>query len=105
MTYKELKKICEELNWKTYPSGNMVEIRKYSPAGEDFSICIDKDGDFVGQIEDYADNFDVDEHVEMWVEAKKNGVSGVPSISDLVDDAKDIRDMLYELVNAVNGLN
>ena len=46
--------------------------------------------------------FDVDEHVEMWIEARRNGVRGVPSsIRELVEDAEDIDKMLEELADAL----
>lgn len=104
ITYKQLVDICDKEGWEVYPSDDTIDIRQGSPRGEDFGFTIDKNKDYVEQIENYADNFDADEHVEMWVEAKRNGVSGVPSITELVDDARDIQKMLYDLVNAVNGL-
>ena len=34
--------ICERLDWSIYLGANEdVELRKESPAGEDFSICVD----------------------------------------------------------------
>lgn len=41
--------------------------------------------------------FDPDEHVEMWVEARHNGVSGIPSTRELVDEADQIADSLDNL--------
>jgi len=37
----------------------------------------------------------------MWVEAKRNKVSGVPSIRELVNDAECIDKMLQELASAL----
>lgn len=80
---------------------NYVELEKYSPAGEDFSIIIDFDmGDpvdsFMNNLKEYSEDFDVDEHVEMWLPSRGKG--GCPrSISELVEDAEDIRDMIVEL--------
>ena len=43
-------------------------------------------------------NFDVDEHVEMWLEAKFNGtVSGIPSARVLVEESERIDRDLEEL--------
>lgn len=36
------------------------------------------------------DNFDVDDHVAMWLKAKSNGVSDVPCVTTLIDDAREI---------------
>lgn len=89
--------IEESQNGRTY-----VEMGQYSPAGEDFSMIIDFDsenqcGSFRDSLESYYEDFDIDEHIEMWVEAKRNGVSGVPSIRELVDDAREIDTMILKL--------
>lgn len=52
---------------------------------------------FRNSLESYYEDFDIDEHIEMWVEAKKNGVSGVPSIRVLVDDAREMDAMILKL--------
>ncbi|MCR2050922.1 hypothetical protein NSB25_27250 [Acetatifactor muris] len=80
---------------------NYVELEKYSPAGEDFSIIIDFDmddpvGSFLDNLKEYSDDFDVDEHVERWM--PERGKDGCPSsIKDLVEDAEDIKNMIIEL--------
>ena len=50
-----------------------------------------------------ADDFDVDDHIAMWIEAKKNGTAGVPSTRELVHDAEDIQEMLNELAEALTA--
>lgn len=40
----------------------------------------DQETSFKDNLESYYEGFDVDEHIEMWVEAKRSGTSGVPSI-------------------------
>lgn len=58
---------------------------------------------FAEEVEEYAQDFDVDEHVEMWIDARKRGVSGVPStIRELLEDAEAIQKMLNDLVEALN---
>lgn len=89
--------IEESQNGRTY-----VEMRQHSPAGEDFSMIIDFDAEnqcssFRNSLESYYEDFDIDEYIEMWVEAKKNGVSGVPSIRVLVDDAREMDAMILKL--------
>lgn len=89
--------IEESQNGRTY-----VEIGQYSPAGEDFSMIIDFDAEdqcssFRDSLESYYEDFDIDGHVEMWVEARKNGISGVPSIRELVKDAEEIDAMILKL--------
>lgn len=89
--------IEESQNGRTY-----VEMGKHSPAGEDFSMIIDFDSEnqcdsFRDSLESYYEDFDIDEHIEMWVEAKSNGVSGVPYIRELVKNAEEIDAMILKL--------
>lgn len=84
---------CEERNY--------VELEKYSPAGEDFGMIVNFNMDnpidsFMDDLKEYSEDFDVDEHVEMWLPSRGKG--GCPgSISELVEDAEAIRDMIVEL--------
>lgn len=99
----------EELDWwwsawieKRQNGRTYVEMGKRSPAGEDFGMIIDFDAEdqcssFLDSLESYYEDFDIDEHIEMWVDAKRNGVSGVPSIRELVDDAREIDAMILKL--------
>lgn len=107
--------IIDECGWGIYKANYKdtlndevyVELSQGSPAGEDFSFGVwyKNAKDLVNEIKDYAECFDIDEHVEMWIDAKRNGVAGVPSISDLVEDAKEIQKMLDDLVAALDKEN
>ena len=87
-----------------YANGNEIYISKYSPAGEDFGFEVKGTTfeEIAEGIKEYADNFDADEHVLLWVEGC--GRNGVPSIRGLIDDANAIQDMLDELVEAVSKI-
>lgn len=101
MLNDKLTEICERLDWSIYLDANEnVELRKESPAGEDISICVDSKN-FIQNVKEYAANFDIDEHIELWIEAKRNGVKGVPSARELVYDAEAICKMLQELAAAL----
>ncbi len=92
--------VCERLDWtvREYKDGS-VDVAKQSPAGEDFSFGVSSE-DFVNEVKQYAAYFDVDEHVELWVESR--GKRGVPSsIRTLVEDAEAIDKMLQELAAAL----
>lgn len=52
---------------------------------------------FPDEILDYSDDFDPDEHIEMWVEARANGRQDVPGARRLAKDAEDIQKELDEL--------
>lgn len=101
-------------NWETYiePGSRRtyVEIGQSSPAGEDFSMTIDFDEENQADsskdsLESYYEDFDIDEHIEMWIEAKRSGMSGVPSTRELVKDAEAIDGMILELSQALQKVN
>jgi hypothetical protein len=93
--------ICEACGWEVCDDMmEVVELQKHSPAGEDFSFCVDKEN-FVENVEEYAKHFDIDEHIEMWIEARKNGFRGVPSTRELVNDAEAIAMMIKGLAIAL----
>ena len=104
---KKIKKqyldVLENHGWavSSYTDDGRVELEKYSPAGEDFSICVGVEN-LPSEVREYAAGFDIDEHIEMWIEARKNGVSGVPSTRELVKDAEDIDKMLQEIAAALS---
>lgn len=89
----------EQTNYRTKKQEKYAEFSKYSPAGEDFSFVAwyDKIADLPELVEEYYNGFDAEEHAGMWVEARRNGDSGVPSIRVLVEDADEIEKMLRDL--------
>ena len=92
--------VCERLDWSVheYKDGS-VDVAKQSPAGEDFSFGVSSEN-FVEEVKMYAAYFDVDEHVELWVNGR--GKNGVPSrIRERVEDAEAIDKMLQELAAAL----
>lgn len=108
---KELQRMLDkakELDWSymvyeepSHNSRTYVEMGKYSPAGEDFLMTIDFDAEdqaesFLKDLWDYADNFDIDGHVEMWL--PERGKGGCPAaVRELVEDAEAIVEMIKEL--------
>lgn len=108
---KEAEKLDWSVSFETQKNseGNLekyAEFSQCSPAGEDFSFCVFYEDieDLIKEVIEYAFTFDVDEHVEMWLEAKRNGVRGVPSVCTLVNDAKEIETMLADLADALREL-
>ena len=94
--------VLEKHEWavSSYTDDGRVEIEKYSPAGEDFSICVEVEN-FPDAVMEYYESFDIDDHIDMWVEARRNGVSGIPSTRRLAIDAEAIDEMLKELAYAL----
>lgn len=91
------REVCENLDWSvTVCEDGTVELETTSPAGEDLIVTVEAEN-FVDNVKAYAASFDKDEHIEMWILARRSGTSGVPSAKELVEDAQAIDDMLREL--------
>lgn len=98
--------ILEGNDWivSSYTNDGKVELEKYSPAGEDFLMCVEVEN-FPKSVREYANYFDADKHAEMWIEARGR-VKGVPnSIRELIDDAEEIKKMLNELADVLEEKN
>lgn len=91
----------EALGWNVWEDEEHIMFSNSSPAGEDLYEECSKDEDVLDWALNLANNFDVDEHVEMWVDAKRSGVSGVPTIRELVADADKIQDMYDDLCDTI----
>lgn len=95
MTDKQ-RQICEGLGWKVYEDEDGIELRKFSPLGEDFVFSVDADK-FIEGVREYRQDFDPDEHAVMWFNAKDK-VPGVPqNLQDLLNDANAIDEMIDDL--------
>ena len=78
------------------------EFETWSPAGEDLIVSA-HDDTLIRDLWEEAVYFDIDEHVSMWLQAKMNGDSSVPGAVQLVDDAREIEKMLYELYEGMKA--
>lgn len=92
----EYVKAAEKLEWRAFVDDDgSIEFERFSPAGEDFLFYIEGK-DIAGEVKEYYESFDPDEHAEMWVNSR--GKRGVPSsIRALIDDADAIDEMILEL--------
>ena len=90
------EEVCENQGWNVNVYETEIELSKYTPAGEDFSFTIETDDDPQKQVEEYANDFDVDEHVKMWI-----GGLGAPSIRALLEDAEWLDEDLQRLAKAL----
>lgn len=105
VTLKDLlEEAANELGWIVYRYDNDWEFEKWSPAGEDY-VATATGEDVAADLRSLADNFDPEDHVMMWLEAKQNGVKGVPGLRELVDDADAIKDMVGELATALEAVS
>lgn len=88
---------AEELGWTVREdSDGSVEFAQYSPAGEDFSFTVDA-ANVADGVANYYEDFDPEDHVAMWLNARQSGVAGIPSVYELVHDADEIESMLEDL--------
>lgn len=100
--------LCGEITERYGDKGRYdIELETYSPEGEDVIVSLIYDGteeDFVREFIDYVNEFDAEEHAEMWIECR--GENGVPeSIKDLLEDAEWIKNTLLEVGEALNNLD
>lgn len=106
MDFEKLVNKAEELGWTVCIDEDGWEFGQNSPAGEDFWFFISKNDvnseeDMVREVRSYANCFDTEEHAQMWIEGRRSGVSGVPDLKTLVEDADDIKLMLNKLALAL----
>lgn len=109
MDFEKLVDKAEKIGWTVYIDECGWDFRQYSPAGEDFSFFVSKsdvhsEEDMVREIRSCANDFDTEEHVQMWLEGRRNGVSGVPDPKTLAKDADDIKLMLNKLASALESV-
>ena len=75
-------------------------------AGQDIPTEFDYDGtpeDYVKQFTERAENYDVDEEVELYVNMR--GQRGVPNtVRELLDDCQEAKDTLMEIANKLNAV-
>lgn len=93
---KKYIKAIEKLGWIVGEGENEIEIKNWSPAGENIVEYFQTKTDIAAQARALTDNYDADEHAEMWVEYR--GKNGIPSsIRDLINDADAIGKMYEQL--------
>lgn len=106
---------AESLDWSVFCSKQKdvgqeeyctLELERYSPAGEDFIFTAGgtTPNEIIGDIIDYARNFDTEDHITEMLIAKRNGLAGVPDVQTLVEDADEIAFMLCELSGALRPI-
>lgn len=90
----------EELGWYVSTwEDSYVEIETSSPAGEDLIVDFNPN-QIWRDLEENSDSFDREEHVLMWLRQREEGVSGIPDLDALYEDAKDIEQMYKALADA-----
>lgn len=88
-------KILERNGFKVTKISDGYELQQYTPEGEDWNIFIK----FLKDIKEYAENFDPEEEFTMWIEAKRNGIEGIPGVSALWKDQIWKQNLLNKIAN------
>lgn len=93
LTQEQIKEIEDNTVFSVEDYGDDYYFSYYTDAGEDFGFTADKN-DLIRDIQNYADNFDAEEHAVTWYGANR----GEPqSIRRLLEDADDIKEQLFNL--------
>ncbi len=110
MTFKEIKEILEEKNvkYEIRPKEGYGLVEFWTDtAGQDIPTEFDFDGTpdgFVKKFVECAENYDVDEEVELF--AGMRGKQGVPdTIRELLDDCQEAKDTLLDIAKALKDGN
>ncbi len=108
MTTNEIVAVAEDNGWTVsiVKESEGLLFSKYSPAGQDFNVCVYpyKDTeDLLCQLKEYHDNFDVDYQTYIWLDDEGHGKNGAPyHMRDILDDMEACKKMVYELYNKLN---
>lgn len=93
-------RLLDEMGIKNEIDTNFALIEFWTDtAGQDIPVEIDFDGtvsDLVNKYSDFAENYDVDDEVELY--ANMRGTKGVPAtIRELLDDCQEAKDTLMDI--------
>ena len=103
---KDLENAMSDVTLTLEEETDTVYVSFYSNEGEEINVEVrDPDGpyDVYVALNDEYENFDVDDHVTDLLEAKRNGVSGIPGVRALVEDAEMIEQKLDELAGEAHA--
>lgn len=102
---EKLIKILEKNGWDVTQFDGYIDIEQWSNLGEDLieEIECKNTEEFIKEFENIVKNFDVDEHVELYVNSR--GKNGVPNctVQELIDDAKEIKQLYERTLNDIKG--
>lgn len=84
---------------------SLVNLQKFSPAGQDFNVQIETKNDkdiFIENIYNYYENFDVSYETYIWLDETGHGIKGAPyDMRDLYEDMEACEQMLLELYESL----
>lgn len=96
-----IQEVLENNGFDVSKESEGFAIQQYTPEGEDWYLYFDKLEDVVNYAEDYCP----DEDFEMWLEARHNGVRGVPAIPELWKDQLWKKDILTKVAQEIRTIS
>jgi hypothetical protein len=92
--------IAEGLEWNVEIDGQKFTFSKYSPAGQDFSFCIELETkeDLINNIQEYIEGYDVSYETYIWLDDTGHGANGSPyDMKDVYEDMEACLENVREL--------
>lgn len=99
---KKVRKIIEDLGWNVNSDTSICTTTDVC-SREIYVECNNK-GELKEAIKSYCEGYDLDYEVELYLQAKRDGLSGVPNATILVKDCESEQQKLEELWEAVMDL-
>ena len=94
-----------EDNFNYYEDENTIELEKWTDGGVDMFINIHKDDntDYLQQLKDYVENFDIDEEIELHRqdERYKKAFTIRQSLEDFTDFVEELKNIIILLEREV----
>lgn len=94
---KSIHKVLEKHGFILTKEDNGWDISQYTPAGEDWHFFLGK----LTELKDYVEGFDPEDEFAMWMEARHNGVAGVPKPYELWKDSLWKENVLNEVLEEI----
>lgn len=97
--------IAESLDWSVYVYETYIIFQKYSSAGQDFNITVDKYADyqdFCADLYEQYMSFDPSAEAYLWLDSDGHGKNGAPyEMEDVYNDCVECEEMIGELWRAL----
>ena len=98
---EKLRPKFEEVGFTVTDDSDYYYFGKCSPAGQDFSFYIEKEGtieDFTDRIYDYYNDYDVSEAAYMWLDSSGHGKNGAHyDMEDVYKDMEECEQYILDL--------
>lgn len=117
---ERMVEVAEKLEWGVTVEDKYILFRKYSPAGQDYTIEIETDSlkDVVKDLGKRCDNFDCSTETYYWLDQFGHGVNGAPydmmdvyadmnacleMMEELHDELKELEEKIDEMIDELSG--